>query len=115
MAVENLDPGDVMHLVAGEIQGTAHVFRTNRGDNTPGNVGWLPNGGVLQQCPLAVGETVSFAINGQPGVIANGCPSVVQVLWTSPKVTPGQAQEILQALTAPTTTSQPSAGSPTDQ
>jgi len=96
MAVANLQAGAIMNIGAGQIQGVAHVYRTNQGYNAPGNVGWLPNGGVLQDVPLAVGGTVNFPINGAAGMIANGCPSVVQVLWNNapaevaPKTTAGR-------------------------
>lgn len=30
---------------------------------------------------LSVGQTVSFQVNGRAGMLANGCPSVVQLLW----------------------------------
>jgi hypothetical protein len=79
--VQNLQPGAVKDVLAGEITGNVHVYRTNQGDAGPGNVGWVPHGGVLQQQPLAVGHTVTFAINGQAGMLANGCPSMVQLLW----------------------------------
>lgn len=81
MAVVNLQPGAIFNIAANQIHGTAHVYRTNQGYPDPGNVGWLPTGGVLQSQALAVGHTVSFAINNQSGMIANGCPSKVQVLY----------------------------------
>lgn len=102
MPVVNLQPGAVMNVGAGQIQGNAHVYRTGQGYDAPGNVGWLPNGGALQIVPLAVGGTATFAINGAAGQIANGCPSMVQVLWdnahalVSPKVSEGQATKVLQ-------------------
>ena len=88
MAVQNLDPGAVKNVVANEIRGIVHVYRTNRGYDSPGQVGWLPNGGALQQVPLAVGHHASFDINGAAGILANGCPSVVQLLWQNAAATP---------------------------
>lgn len=102
MPVVNLQPGAVMAVAAGQIQHNAHVYRTGQGYNTPGNVGWLPNGGALQNVGLDVGDTVTFAINGAAGMIANGCPSMIQVMWdnthalTSPKVIEGQATRVLK-------------------
>lgn len=81
MAVQNLAPGAIKEVARGEIRGNVHVYRTGQGSAAAGNVGWLPNGGALQEQPLAVGHTVTFAINGAPGMIANGCPSKVQLLW----------------------------------
>jgi hypothetical protein len=83
MPVNNLQPGGVMNVAAAQIQGTAYVYRTGQGYDTPGNVGWAPAGGAVQVQPIAVGETVSFPINGQAGMIANGAPSMVQVLWVN--------------------------------
>ncbi|MGE0229835.1 MAG: hypothetical protein AB7I38_07770 [Dehalococcoidia bacterium] len=81
MPVQNLQPGNVMNVAANQIQGTAHVYRTGQGYNGAGNVGWQPNGGALQIQAINVGQTVNFAVNGQAGMIANGAPSMVQVLW----------------------------------
>ncbi|GAB3723433.1 hypothetical protein GCM10027594_04360 [Hymenobacter agri] len=79
--VQNLQPGDVKNVVAGEIRGTLYVYRTSQGYDQPGNVGWQPAGQPLQVYSLAVGETVSFVIDGREGLLANGCPSTVQLLW----------------------------------
>jgi hypothetical protein len=79
--VVNLQPGDVLNVGVGHIQQIAHLYRTGQGSDSDGNVGWVPNGGQLQMLPLAVGHTVSFAINGAAGMISNGCPSMVQVMW----------------------------------
>jgi hypothetical protein len=76
-----LRPGDVLEVRAGQIQHNALLYRTNQGYASPGYVGWVPNGGVLQDVPLEVGGTVAFAINGTAGMIANGCPSMVRVQW----------------------------------
>ena len=106
MSVVNLQPGNIMNVNAGQILHNAHVYRTNQGYDTPGNVGWLPNGGVLQDSPLAVGGTVNFGINGATGMIANGCPSMVQVLWdnggrvAAAKVQSSGAQQVLQSARA---------------
>lgn len=83
MPVHNLQPGSVMNVAAGQITGSAYVYRTSQGYDGPGNVGWAPNGGAVQVQPLAVGGTVQFAVNSQAGMIANGCPSMVQVLYTN--------------------------------
>lgn len=79
--VQNLASGAFMEVAAGAIPGSAHVYRTGRGEPSPGNVGWVPNGGVVDVRPINVGETVTFQINGSGGMIANGCPSMVQVLY----------------------------------
>ena len=61
---------------------------------------------VLQDSPLAVGGTVNFGINGATGMIANGCPSMVQVLWdnggrvAAAKVQSSGAQQVLQSARA---------------
>lgn len=81
MSVINLQPGEVLDIRAGEIFGNVYIYRTNQGYDSPGHVGWLPNGGTLQQVALSVGETASFAINQRAGTIANGCPSKIQVMW----------------------------------
>jgi hypothetical protein len=81
MPVVNLQPGAVLDVAAGQIQSVAHLYRTGQGSDSPGNVGWVPNGGALQMAPLAVGGTVTFTINGAAGMISNGCPSMVQVMW----------------------------------
>lgn len=100
--VQNLQPGDVKDVLPGEIAGTVHVYRTSRGYTEPGAVGWQPTGGVLQMQNLAVGQTVSFAINSASGMIANGCPSMVQLLWDNTmaqdatQVTSGVAQKYLK-------------------
>lgn len=83
MAVYNLNPGAVKHVAAGEIPRTVHVYRTGQGYPNAGSVGWAPNGGALQQQNIAVGQTVSFQINGAAGMIANGAPSMIQLLWTT--------------------------------
>jgi hypothetical protein len=79
--VQNLQPGGLMDVAAGQIPGVVHVYRTGQGMAGAGNVGWLPAGGALQMQPLVVGSTVSFAVNGGPGMLSNGCPSMVQALW----------------------------------
>lgn len=81
MAVVNLNPGGVFNVAANQIHGNAHVYRTGQGYPDPGNVGWVPNGAAAQIRPLPVGHTTTFAINDQAGMIANGCPSNVQVLY----------------------------------
>jgi hypothetical protein len=81
MAVQNLQPGAIKNVLVNEIRRRVHVYRTGQGYDGPGDVGWLPNGGQLQQQPLAIGHTVSFNINGAAGMLANGCPSMVQLLW----------------------------------
>jgi hypothetical protein len=100
--VQNLQPGGVKDVAANEIQGTVYCYRTGQGYDSPGTVGWLPNGGVLQMQDLAVGHTVSFAINGQTGMLSNGCPSMVQLLWdngaavAATNVKPGLAKKFLK-------------------
>ncbi len=81
MPVVNLQPGAIMNVAAGLIPGNAHVYRTGHGDHGQGNVGWKPDGGPLQMHAIAVGETVTFAINGLAGMIASGSPSMIQVLY----------------------------------
>jgi len=71
----------VKNVAANEIRRTVHCYRTNQGYNSPGAVGWQPTGGALQMQDIAVGQTVTFAINGQSGMIANGASSMVQLLW----------------------------------
>ncbi|HEY1690214.1 MAG TPA: hypothetical protein VGF95_15270 [Solirubrobacteraceae bacterium] len=80
-AVQNLASGAFMEVGAGAIPGVAHMYRTGQGFPNPGNVGWVPNGGEAQVQPLSVGETATFAINGAAGMLVNGCPSMVQVLY----------------------------------
>lgn len=82
MTVYNLNPGAIKNVAPGEIPGTVHAYRTGQGYNTHGTVGWLPAHGALQQRDIAVGETVSFAVNGASGMIASGAPSVIQLLWS---------------------------------
>jgi hypothetical protein len=54
-----------------------------------GAVAWSPQQGAVQSQDIAIGQTVTFAINSQAGMIANGAPSRVQVLYTD-----GAAQEV---------------------
>lgn len=70
-----------MNVTAGMITGTAHCYRTGQGYDSPGTVAWQPNGGGLQIRDIDVGETVSFNINGQAGIIASGAASMIQVMW----------------------------------
>jgi hypothetical protein len=88
--VQNLTAGAVKNVAANEIRGVVHVYRTGQGYPDPGNVGWQPNGGALQMQPLAVGHHASFNINGAAGMLANGCPSVVQLLWDNAAATPAK-------------------------
>lgn len=81
MPVVNLQPGNIMNVNANQIQGNAHVYRTGQGYPNFGSVAWQPNGGPTQIQDIAVGQTVTFAINGQAGIIADGAPSMVQVLY----------------------------------
>jgi hypothetical protein len=85
--VQNLQPGAVKNVAANEIRGTVHIYRTGQGYSSYGNVGWQPNGGQLQILDIAVGETVSFQINGAAGMLVNGCPSMVQLLWQNQAAT----------------------------
>ena len=102
MAVQNLQPGGIKNVAANEIQGTVYIYRTSDGYPDPGDVGWLPNNGPLQQQTLAVGHHAQFAINGNAGMIANGCPSKVQLLWDNAaavepeSMTPNAAEKILK-------------------
>jgi len=102
MTVQNLQPGAVKQVAANEIQGNVYLYRTGQGNNGAGNVGWMPNGGVLQQQPLAVGGTASFPINGAAGMLANGCPSMVQLMWDNAaavdarNAVPGAAVRVLE-------------------
>ncbi|MFT5891966.1 MAG: hypothetical protein ACI9Y7_002073 [Dokdonia sp.] len=82
MAVQNLNLGAIKDVAVNEIHTVCHVYCTGQGGGG-GNVGWLPTGGALVQHPLAVGGTVTFNINNQSGMIANGCASVVQLLWSN--------------------------------
>lgn len=95
--VENLDPGHVKNVANNEIQRNVYVYRTNQGSNGYGDVGWKPNGGPLQMQPVVVGQTVSFPIGGQAGMIANGCPSMVQLLWDNGRAVMAQAHPTLTA------------------
>ena len=79
--VQNLPAGGVKFVAANEIRHNVHIYRTNQGSSSAGAVGWQPNNGQLQMQDVAVGHTVMFHIGGQAGMIANGCPSVVQLLW----------------------------------
>lgn len=103
MPVQNLQPGNVMNVAAGQITGVAHCYRTNQGYDSPGTVGWQPNGGALQMQDIGVGQTVTFNINGQGGIIANGAPSMVQVMWANTAaadhfaVTENAASRVLRA------------------
>lgn len=102
MAVQNLQPGAIKNVQANEIRRNVHVYRTGQGYDGDGNVGWLPNGGQLQMQPLAIGHTVTFNINGAAGTLANGCPSMVQLLWenaaavSAPNVTENAARAVLE-------------------
>jgi hypothetical protein len=81
MPIQNLRAGAVKTVVVNEIKSVVHVYRTSEGSDAPGQVGWQRNGGVVQMQPIAVGQTVNFNINGAPGMLANACRSVVQLLW----------------------------------
>lgn len=98
MPVYNLNPGAIKHVAAGEIPGTVQVYRTQQGYPNPGTVGWVPNGGGLQQRDIAVGETVSFQINGAAGMIASGAPSMLQLLWSSGRQAAGTQAEAVHLL-----------------
>jgi len=106
MAVVNLDAGAVFNVAANQIHGNAHVYRTGQGYSSPGSVGWVPNGGIAQIQGLAVGHTATFAINNQAGMIANGCPSKVQVLYDNggalrnADVVEGEAKRLLDGESA---------------
>lgn len=84
--VQNLQPGSVKNVAANEVRGTLYVYRTRQGYDADGHVGWQPNGQPLQMQSLQVGQTVSFAVNGSAGMLANGCPSMVQLLWDNAAV-----------------------------
>lgn len=79
--VQNLPPGGVKEVAEDEITGNVHIYRTSQGYDSPGTVGWKPDNGPLQIQSIDVGQHVTFAINGESGMIANGCPSKVQLLW----------------------------------
>jgi hypothetical protein len=81
MPVVNLAPAAIMNVAANQIQRQCHVYRTQQGYDGNGNVGWAPTGGLLQSQDIAIGETVTFGINGHAGMIASGSPSMLQVLW----------------------------------
>ena len=107
MTVVNLQPGGIFNVAANQIRRHAHVYRTGQGYAAPGNVGWEPNGGALQINNIAVGETVTFAVNGQAGRFASGSPSVLQVMWSNEhaheaETVPGlNAQSILSRKPSP--------------
>lgn len=88
MPVQNLIARAIKSVEPNEIKGLVRVYRTNEGDDSPGRVGWMPNGGVVQMQELAVGHTVNFNINGKAGRLANGCPSTVQLIWENTAATP---------------------------
>lgn len=88
MPVQNLIAKAVKEVAPNEIKGLVRVYRTDQGDDSPGRVGWMPNGKVVQMQELAVGETVNFNINGTAGRLANGCPSTVQLIWQNAAATP---------------------------
>jgi|GEM_PF-753806 len=79
--VQNIQPGEVAPVAAGEIAGYVYVYRTNQGYDSFGSVAWAPQDGPVQTQDIAPGQTVVFAINGQAGDLANGCPALVQALW----------------------------------
>lgn len=81
MPVQNLIAHAVKSVARNEIKGLVRVYRTNEGNDSPGRVGWMPDGRVVQMQELAVGDTVNFNINGVAGRLANGCPSTVQLIW----------------------------------
>lgn len=88
MPVQNLIAHAVKEVAPNEIRGLVRVYRTDEGDDSPGRVGWMPNGKVVQMQELAVGDTVNFNINGTGGRLANGCPSIVQLIWQNTAATP---------------------------
>ena len=88
MPVQNLIAHAVKDVASNEIRGLVRVYRTDQGDKSPGRVGWMPNGKVVQMQELAVGDTVNFNINGAAGRLANGCPSTVQLIWQNTAATP---------------------------
>ena len=89
MAVVNLAPGAIMNVAVNQIRRQCHVYRTRDGYDGHGTVGWAPNGGAVQVQDIAIGQHVTFAINGQAGMIASGAPSKLQVLYDN-----AAAQEI---------------------
>lgn len=95
-----------MNVGPGAIQGNAQVYRTGQGYDTFGSVAWVPNGQAAQIVDLAVGGTCTFAINGAAGMISNGCPSIVQVMWdnnpavAAVKVTPGGGSKLIKSTRA---------------
>ncbi|ADB38233.1 hypothetical protein [Spirosoma linguale] len=86
--VQNLHSGDLKEVVSGEITGTVYLYRTNNGYLGPGNVGWQAIGEQLQVYTLQAGQTVSIPINGSKGMIANSCPSMVQLVWDNQVAVP---------------------------
>jgi hypothetical protein len=88
MPVQNLIPHAVKNVASDEIKGLVRVYRTNQGEDKPGRVGWMANGRVVQMQELAVGDTINFNIDGAAGMLANGCASVVQLIWENTAATP---------------------------
>ena len=81
MTVQNMLSGAILNLAAGQIRGNAYVYRTNQVYTGPGSVAFQPNGGPVQIADIAVGDTATFAVNGQAGMIASAAPSMLQVLY----------------------------------
>jgi hypothetical protein len=106
MPTQNLPAGAVKDVMANEIGGIVHVYRTPEGYETPGQFAWSPNGGEMQIHSLEIGHTISFKINGAVGSLANGCASVVELVWdnapavAATNVMEYAAKEILEALGA---------------
>src|SRR5215469_11753939 len=111
--VQNLRGGGVKDVAPNEIQRTVYCYLTGQGGYPEGgNVGWVPTGGALQMQDINIGQTVSFQINGQSGMLSNACPNMLQLLWdnqpavAATNVLPGVAKKPLKrsklAAAAPT-------------
>ncbi|HEX8649244.1 MAG TPA: hypothetical protein VF708_00240 [Pyrinomonadaceae bacterium] len=101
MPVQNLLPGHVLGVPAGMIGGEVVIYRM-AGNAGVGTVGWQPANSPVQMRNLDVaGQHAFFQVNGAAGMIANGCPATVQVMWTNPvasnvlEVIPNKARQVL--------------------
>lgn len=71
--------GGIFNVNVGTIPGTAQVYL--RGPGTAGQFAWEPNTAPIQLINIDVGNTVSIPINGVAGRFANGCNSILQILY----------------------------------
>jgi len=89
MPVNNLPAGGILPIKPAKITGTVYIYRplAPPGHIDPARryIGWQPEvaGSPLQQLQIIPGETVTFGINGDGGMIGNGTPDTVVITWSN--------------------------------